>query len=190
MAVGTGSLSMSDEPREPSDDTSILARGGLHDYVRQLRKAVRQWNPMSYSGIRILTISPGAWPWATTRLRLRRRRWNRPEGESFPSWTLRPPRLWRPSFSYLPLQEGEHLLLLPHLWGRSAPPSHRTVSPTTPSVGNSFELPWLSGSSPAPYKEPESTSSPEGRRQGLRAREPDSRFVRPSSASPVKITGV
>ena len=34
MAVGTGSLSMSDEPREPSDDTSILARGGLHNYVR------------------------------------------------------------------------------------------------------------------------------------------------------------
>ena len=24
---------------------------------------------MSYSGIRILTVSPGAWPWATTRLR-------------------------------------------------------------------------------------------------------------------------
>ena len=31
------------------------------------------------------------------------------------------PQLGRPSFSYLPLQEEEHLLLLPRLRGRSAP---------------------------------------------------------------------
>ena len=36
----------------------------------------------------------------------------------------------------------------------------------------------------------ESTSSPEERLRGLRAKEPDSRSVRPSSASPVKGTGV
>ena len=190
MAVGTGSLSMSDEPREPSDDTSILARGGLHNYVRRLGKTVRQRNSMSYSGIQILTISLGAWPWATTRLRLRRRWWNCPEGESFPSWTLRPPQLGRPSFSCLPQSVGEHLLPLPRLRGKSAPQSHRTVSPTTPGVGNSFGFPWPSWSSPAPYKGPESASSPEERLRGLRAKEPDSRSVRPSSASPVKGTGV
>ena len=71
-----------------------------------LGKAMRQRNPMGYFGIRILTISPGAWLWATTRLRLGRRRWNCPEGESFPSWTLRPPQLGRPSFSCLPSRWG------------------------------------------------------------------------------------
>ena len=91
MAVGIGLLSMSDEPREPSDDTSILARCGLRNYVRRLGKEMRQRNPMGYFGILILTISPGAWPWATTRLHFCRRQWSCPEGESFPSWTLRPP---------------------------------------------------------------------------------------------------
>ena len=155
-----------------------------------LGKATRQRNPMGYFGIRILTISPGAWPWATTRLHFRRRRWSCPEGASFPSWTLRPPQLGRPSFSCLPQSVGEPLLPLPRLRGKSVPQSHRTVSVMTPSVGNSFELPWPSWSSPAPCKGPESTSSSEGRLQGLRARESDSRFVRPSSASPVNGTGV
>ena len=96
-----------------------------------------------------------------------------------------------PSFSYLPQSVGEHLLLLPpRLRGKSAPQSHRTVSSTTPGVGNSFELPWPSWSSPAPYKGPESASSPEEHLRGLRAKEPDSRSVRPSPASPVKGTGV
>ena len=101
-----------------------------------------------------------------------------------------PPQLGRPSFSYLPQLEGEHLLLLPRLRGRSAPQSHRTVSPTTPGVGNSFGFPWPSWSSPAPYKEPESASSPEERLLGLRAKEPDNRSVRPSPTSPVKGMGV
>ena len=146
---------------------------------------------MSYFGIRIITISPGAWPWATTRLRLRRRRWNCPEGESFPSWTLRPHQLGRPSFSCLPQSVGEHLLLLfPRLRGKSAPQSHRTVSPMTPGVGNSFEFPWPSWSSLAPCKEPESASPSGERLLGLRAKEPDSRSVQPSPASPIKGTGV
>ena len=46
---------------------------------------------MSYSGIRILTILPGAWPWMATPLHRRRRRWSSPEEGSFPSWTLWPP---------------------------------------------------------------------------------------------------
>ena len=74
-----------------------------------------------------------------------------------------------------PQLKGEHLLLiLPRLQEKSAPQSHRTVSPTTPGVGNSFGFPWPSWSSPAPYKGPESTSSLEERLRGLRAKEPDS----------------
>ena len=100
------------------------------------------------------------------------------------------PQLGRPSFSCLPQSVGEHLLLLPRLRGKGAPQSHRAVSPTTPGVGNSFGFPWPSWSSSAPYKGPESASSPEERLRGLRAKEPDSRSVRPSSASPLKGTGV
>ena len=62
---------------------------------------------MNYYGIRILTTSPGACPWVTTRRRCRRPSWSSPEGGSFPSWTLRPPRLGRPSFSCLPRLGGE-----------------------------------------------------------------------------------
>ena len=154
-----------------------------------LGKVVRQRNPMGNFGIRILTISPGACPWATTRLHFRRRRWSCPEGESFPSWTLRPPQLGCPSFSCLPQSVGEPLLPLPRLQGKSAPQSHRTMSPTTPGVGNSFGFPWPSWSSPAPCKEPESASSSGERLLGLRAKEPDSQSVRPSPASPIKGTG-
>ena len=156
-----------------------------------LGKAVQQRNPMSYSGIQILTISPGACPRATTRLRPCRRWWNCPEGESFPSWTLLPPpQLGRPSFSCLPRLEGERLRHPPRLRGRSAPRSPRTISPISPGAGNSFGFPWPSWSSPALYKGPESASSPEERLLGLRAKEPDNRSVRPSPASPVKGTGV
>ena len=141
---------------------------------------------MSYSGIRILTISPGAWPGATTRLRPRRRRWNCPEGESFPSWTLRPPQLGRPSFSCLPRMEGEHLLLPPRLRGRSVPQSYWTMSPITPGAGNSFGFPWPSWSSPAPCKEPESASPSGERPQYLWVKGSDSRSTPTSPPSPVK----
>ena len=50
--AGSGSLSISDESREPSDeDTSIRARDGLHNHDSALGEAVRQRNAMSYSGI-------------------------------------------------------------------------------------------------------------------------------------------
>ena len=55
MAVRTGSLSMSDEPREPFDDTSILARGGLNNHISALREnsATKEfyellWYPNTY----------------------------------------------------------------------------------------------------------------------------------------------
>ena len=61
----------------------------------------------NYYRIRILTTSPGAYHWAATRRRYRRRLWSCPEGGSFPSWTLRPPQMGQPSFSYLPRLGGE-----------------------------------------------------------------------------------
>ena len=146
---------------------------------------------MSYSGIRILMILPGAWPWMAIPLRRRRRRRRSPEEGSSPSWTLRPPPLGRPSFSSLPPLEGERTLLPPsRLRGRSALWSHRTMNPTPPSAGNSFKFPWPSSwpSSPAPRKVPGPAASPSGHLLGLRAREPDSQSVRTSSASPVKGT--
>ena len=63
----------------------------------------------NYYGIRILTTSPGACPWATTRRRYRRPSWSSPGGGSFPSWTLRPPLMGRPSFSYPPPDWGGEL---------------------------------------------------------------------------------
>ena len=67
---------------------------------------------MSYSGRWILTILPGAWPWAATPLRRRRRRWNYPEGESFPSWTLRPPSLGGLPFLISPSRRGSIFFFL------------------------------------------------------------------------------
>ena len=66
----------------------------------------------NYHGIRILTTSPGACPWVTTRRRCRRPSWSSPEGGSFPSWTLRPPQMGRPSFSCLPELGGRTFLFL------------------------------------------------------------------------------
>ena len=60
---------------------------------------------MNYSGIRILTISPGAWPCAATPLHRRLRWWSSMEEGFSPSWTLRPLDMWRPSFSS-PLKGG------------------------------------------------------------------------------------
>ena len=98
------------------------------------------------------------------------------EGESFPYWTLRPPRLGRPSFSCLPWLEGESLHLPPpHFHVRSPSWSYRTMSPIPPGAGNSFGFPWPSSwSSPAPHKEPKSASPSEDCPQGLRVEGPDS----------------
>ena len=63
MAVGTGSLSMSDEPREPSDDTSILARGGLHNHIRVRGSSATKecyellWYPNTYDFARGLALN-------------------------------------------------------------------------------------------------------------------------------------
>ena len=146
---------------------------------------------MSHSGSRTLTILPGAWPWATTPLR-RRRRWSSPEEGFSPSWTLRPPQRGRPSFSSLLPLEGERSLLLPpRLHERNALRNRRVMNPTPPGVGHSFESPWpfLRPSSPAPHRVPEPAASPSGHRLGLRAKEPDSRSVRTSPANPVKGKG-
>ena len=146
---------------------------------------------MSYSGVRTLMISLGAWPLRAT---LHCRRWcwrNYLEEGSFPSWTLRPPPLGKPSFSSLP-PPGESPLSPPRLRGRSPPRSHRTMSPITPGAGNSFEFSWLSSwpSSPAPREVPELAAPSIGRPLGLLAREPDSQPARTSSARHVKGKGV
>ena len=146
---------------------------------------------MGYSGIRILKISRGLGPGQPLLFAFVGGGGAvRKESPSLLG-PFGPPQLERPSFFCLPQSVGEHLLLLlPRLRGKSVPQSHRTVSLTTPGVGNYFGFPWPSWSSPALYKGPESTSSPEERLRGLRAKEPDSRSVQPSSASPIKGTGV
>ena len=108
--------------------------------------------------------------------------------EFFPSWTLRPPSLGRPSFSSLP-PLGERLSSSPpRLRERSRPRSHH---PITPENGNSSECPWCSSwpSSPAPRGVPEPAAPSNGRPLGPLAMGPDRWFVRPSPASPVKGKG-
>ena len=75
-----------------------------------------------------------------------------------------------------PLAGGENLhLCSPRFHGRSASRCYRTMSPIPPGAGNSFGFPWPSSwSSPAPHKEPESTSPSGERPQCLRAEGPDS----------------
>ena len=109
---------------------------------------------------------------------------------SFPSWTLRPPPLGKPSSSSL-LPLGESPLSPPRLRGRSPPRSHRTMSPISPGAGNFFEFPWPSSwpSSPAPHRVPGPAAPLSGHPLGLREGEPDSLPVRTSSASPVKGIG-
>ena len=147
---------------------------------------------MSYSGFWILTMLLGAWPWMATPLRCRRRRRRSPKEGSSPSWTLRPPQLGRPSFSFLPPLEGERLLLPPpRLRRRSALWGHRVMSPTPPGAGSSFEFPWPSfwPSSPAPREVPGPAASSSVHQLGIRAKEPESQSVRTSSSSPVKGAG-
>ena len=124
---------------------------------------MQQRNVMSYSNIRMLMISPDAWPYLATPLRpLRRRGSSSAEGSSS-SWTLRPPSLGRPSFSFLPPLEGESFLLPPPRFsGRRASRTRRMTSPTTPHYGYSFESLWSSSSwpsFPAPHKAPEPAAS-------------------------------
>src|SRR3954465_5125764 len=132
---------------------------------------------MSYSDIRILTISPDAWPYLATPLRPLRRRGSSPAEGSSSSWTLRPSPLGRPSFSFLPPLEGERFLLPPpRSHGRRASRTRRMTSPTPPHYGHSFESPWPSFSWPsslAPHKAPEPVASLGEQGLGLRAREPD-----------------
>ena len=154
---------------------------------------MQERNTMNCSGVRILTISPGAWPCAATPLRRLRRWWSSPEEGSSPSWTLRPPQLGQPSFSSLPPLEGERSLLPPpRLHGRSASWSRQMMNPTPPGAEHSFESPWPSSwpSSPAPREVPEPTASSSVHLLGLQAKGPDSQTVRMSSSNPVKGTGV
>ena len=58
MAVGTGSLSMSDEPREPSDDTSILARAAC-----TIEFGIRESNATKESYGLLWYLNPYDFPW-------------------------------------------------------------------------------------------------------------------------------
>ena len=150
----------------------ILGRtAGL--YAALERHCVAKRKIINYLGVRILTILPGVWPLEATP-RCRRQRWRNNPGEgSFPSWTLWPPLLGKPSSSSLP-PLGESLLSsTPRLRGRSLPRSHH---PITPENGNSFECPWPSSwpSSPAPRKVPGLAALLNGRPLGLLEAEPDS----------------
>ena len=145
---------------------------------------------INHLGIRILTISPGAWP-LKANPRHRHRRWRNSPGEgSFPSWTLRPPLSGKPSSSSLP-PLGESPLSPPRLQERSPPRSHQTTDPIPPGAGNFFGFPWPSSwpSSPVPHRVPGPAAPLSGHPLGLREGEPDSLPVRTSSASPVKGIG-
>src|SRR3954466_4221819 len=108
-------------------------------------------------------ISPDAWPYLATPLRPLRRRGSSPAKGSSSTWTLRPPPLGRPSFSFLPPLEGERFLLPPpRFHGRRASRTCRMTSPTPPRYGHSSESLWPSSSwpsSPAPHKAPEPAAS-------------------------------
>ena len=67
---------------------------------------------MSYSDIRILMISPDAWPCLATPLRPLRRQGGSPAEGSSSSWTLWPPPLGRPSSSLLPPLGGRVFFFL------------------------------------------------------------------------------
>ena len=97
-------------PTSPKNRLMKIRRDGLETdciIIFNARRSSTIKHTMNYYGIRILTTSPGASPWVATRRRCRRPSWSSPEGGSFPSWTLRPPRLGRPSFSCLPRLGGE-----------------------------------------------------------------------------------
>ena len=146
---------------------------------------------MNYSGIRILTISPGAWPWVATPP-YRRPLWSGAEGGSFPSWTLRPPRPGRPSFSCPPPPGwgGENFPLPPPRFrGRRVPRCYRTTIPIQPCAGDLSWSPRPSSwpSSPAPHRAPETPSSLREAMLDLQVVESDSQSASLSLPSPVKL---
>ena len=93
------SLFITDWPKDPSEqDTSMWALAGLHEYDWHDKKQQSKMYRKYYS-VRILTTLLGACPWATTPRRCMQLLWIGPEEGSFPSWTLRPPQMGRPSSS-------------------------------------------------------------------------------------------
>ena len=133
---------------------------------------------------------PGAWPWEATPPRYRQRLWSGPEGGSVPSWTLRPPRKGRPSFSSPCRFGGEGFPLPPPRcrW-RSAPRCLRTMSPTQPCARDLSWSPWPSSwpSSPAPHRVPGTTSQLREEMLDLRVVEPDSQSAPLSLPSPARL---
>ena len=100
-----GMESTSDGAKDPLDEAGRSSSAGLQA-VCGIRGTLFDTKEIAnHSGIRILTILPGAWPWAATPLR-RRCRWSSSEEGFSPSWTLRPP-----SWGGLPF-------LLSPRWGR------------------------------------------------------------------------
>ena len=132
-------------------------------------------------------ISPGAWPLEASPRR-RHWRWRSILGEEFfPSWTLRPPLLGRPSFSS-PTWSGEAFPLPPpRLRWRSAPRCLQMSRPIQPCAGDlSWSLrPFSWPSSPAPHRAPETASSLRWVMLDLRVVEPDSQSAPLSLPSPI-----
>ena len=164
--------STSDGANDPLDEAGRSSSAGLQ-VVCGIRRTLCDTKEIAdHSGSWILTISPEAWP---LRAILLRQHWcwrSSPGEEFFPSWTLRPPLLGRPSFSSLP-PLGERLSSSPpHLGERSRP---RSRQPIAPENGNSSESPWPSSwpSSPAPRGVPEPAAPLGGRPLGPLAMGPD-----------------
>ena len=96
-------------PMSPMNRSTKICRDDLGTdciIMFGMRRGSAIKDTMKYYGVRTLTTSPGACPWVATRRRSRRPSWRSLEGGSFP-WTLRPPRMGRPSFSCLPRLGGE-----------------------------------------------------------------------------------
>ena len=120
-------------PTSPRNRPTKICRYGLGAVciiIFGVRRSGAIEHTMNYYGIRILTTSPGACPWVTTRRRCRRPSWSSPEGGSFPSWTLRPPRMGRPSFSCLPRLGGELFSSSSFPWEECASESSNNESDT------------------------------------------------------------
>ena len=158
--------STSDGANDPLDEAGRSSLAGLQAACGiRMTLSDTEKEIINHSGVRILTISPGAWPLEASPCR-RHWRWQSNPGKVFfPSWTLRPLSLGRPSFSSLP-PLGERLSSPPpRLCERSRP---RSRHPITPEDENSSESPWPSSwpSSPAPHGVPEPAAPSSGRPLG------------------------